>query len=272
MNSIDEVFSSLNSISIDKADMSASFKTIQRHYFKIFQDLLSEFRQFKLDRNTHVFRVRKNQQDVLFTKPDELSHAPVDNTELGRVNLPRKPVFYCSDKLSTSILEVKPKIGDYLTLAESILSEDILLAVIGNCNRYNVVGDQSTDLKLFYDKITPIITRRVQDEKEYLFTAILADVVFSDLKFNGIIYPSCYSKTKSDNFAFRPSDLNQKLYFYSATLLQVVEWHNEFSITVKCIAKTNKLDSTKQFIWRKVHECKTHPIRFDMDPPDIIDT
>jgi hypothetical protein len=271
MNNLDEVFTSLNSISIDKSDLSASFKTIQQHYFKIFQDLLSEFRQFELKQNTHLFRVRKNVQDLPFIKPDELSHPPRHLTNFGRVNLKNRPVFYCSDKLSTAILELKPEVGEYFTLAESILSENLLLAVLGDCDRYNTVGEQSDNLKLFYEKITPIITRPIKDQVEYLFTATLADVVFSDQKFKGIIYPSYYSKTNSDNFALRTDGLNQKLMFLNGTLMQVVDKKNEHHVTVKCIAKTNKIDVLGQFIWQKVNGCKTHPIHFDKDLSEITD-
>jgi hypothetical protein len=265
VNRIEEVFTSLDSVQIDHSDLSASFKTIQRHYFKIFQDLLLEFKQFHLKKDTQLFRVRKNLGDLPFMYPDELSHPPAHLTNFGRVNLKNRPVFYCSDNLSTAILELKPEVNDYLTLAESKLSEDLLIAVIGDVKRYKTEGIQSSDLKTFYERITPIITRPIKSDVEYLFTATLADVIFSDEKFKGIMYPSYYSKTKADNFALRVDGLDQKLMLTKMTLLKITEKTSENKLIIKCISNSNSIDIKGQFIWKNVSSCDTHLIHFDDD-------
>jgi hypothetical protein len=263
MNKIEEVFNSLNEFQVDTSDLSKSSKTIKLHYYKIFRDLLSEFKQFRLKKDSHLYRVRKNEGDKLFMYPDELSHPPANKTKLGRVNLPSRPVFYCSDKLSTSILELKPVENEYITVAESILSEELLLAVIGDLNRYKTEGKQSAELKLFYEKITPIITKLINKDADYLFTAELADLIFTDTKFKGIIYPSYYSNTKADNFALLAKGLDQKLALAKVTVMKITERKNEHNVTVKCIASSDQIDPEGQFIWKKVESCNSHSINFD---------
>ncbi len=265
MKEIEAVFKSLNEFKVNPSDSSTSSKTIRLHYYKIFQNLLSQFKQFRLKNNTTLYRVRKNEGDLLFMYPDELSHPPVEKTKLGRVNLPIRPVLYCSDKQSTSILELKPVKNDYITIAESVLSEELLLAVIGDLNRYTTNGEQSPELKLFYEKITPIITRLINNDSEYLFTAELAEIVFTDPKFKGVIYPSYYSQTKADNFALLADGLDQKLALRKVTLMKVVEWKNAHNITTQCIASSNQINSEGKFIWKKIESCNSHSIHFDDD-------
>lgn len=269
MNNIDEIFDSLNKIKIDPNNPSKSFKDIQKHYFQIFTDLLTEFRRFELKQNTKLYRVRKNTEDLAFINPRELSYPPRHLTPHGRVNLKGKPYYYCSDKLFTSILELKPKENDYFTLSECILTKDLLLAVIGDTTRYNTIHNQSDVLKRFTERITPIITSPIESELEYLFTSILADCIFSDMNFNGIMYPSFYSKSNADNFALRTDIVDRYLLFINAKLFKVVKRINQHHIVIKCVAKTNKISLLGEFIWEGISGCQTHPIDFDKDITQI---
>lgn len=265
MNNIDEIFDSLKTIHVDIDNPSLAFKEIQRHYFQIFTDLLRQFKRFELKQNTRLFRVRKNVEGLAFIKPQELSFPPRHLTPLGRVNLRGKPYYYCSDKLFTSVLELKPEKNDYFTIAECVLTQDLLLAVIGDNPRYNTNGEQSDALKRFTERITPIITSPIKHELEYIFTATLADVIFSDMNFDGVMYPSFYSKSNSDNYALRTDDLSKKLFFLNARLYKVTEKINQHHVIIKCIAKTNKISLVGDFIWEGVRDCPTHPIDFDKD-------
>lgn len=53
----------------------------------------------------------------LWTPPDDKAH-------LGRANLDRQPVFYCSTELENAVFELRPRVGDVVTVLRSDLTGD----------------------------------------------------------------------------------------------------------------------------------------------------
>ena len=55
-------------------------------------------------------------------------------------------------------------------------------------------------------------------------------------------------------------DVENCLQFVRIRHFKVVEVVNEFSLKIKCIAKSDKINPYGQFIWEKIDNCSIHDI------------
>jgi len=55
-----------------------------------------------------------------FTNETEFWNPPNKDSRIGRCNEERESLFYCANDINTSVLEVKPKLGDYVTVADYV--------------------------------------------------------------------------------------------------------------------------------------------------------
>lgn len=267
MNEFDRLLETLQGMDIDRNNLNEIYKKIKRIYIEIFKHHLGEILQIELKQGQQLFRVRKNIHDLNFRALSELYSPPDHLTYFGRVNLKRRPIYYCSDNSNTAILESKPKKGEYLTEVKSIYISTGKLQVFGNCNRYKTEHIVSENLKKFYDLATELINRDVSHPDEYLFTASLSEVLLTDKSFDGIMYPSKYSKQRGDNLALRVENLKNKLLFNSARIYRVEEVISQNNVMIKCIGECSHLNAEGEFLWSQVSNCKTHEINFENTTP-----
>jgi hypothetical protein len=263
MKSFRKLVAKLTEFEIDKLNIDASFKTVQKIYFEMFRYHLSQIKRCELKPNTSLFRVRKNISDKLFKEAKDLSYPPANMTPFGRVNLIGNPVYYCSDNSTTAILESKPEVGDFITLTESTLLKSIIVAVIGDNSRYDSLSTVGENLKLFYEMTARFTDSNVSDETEYLFSATLANVILSDKIYSGLLYPSIYSRSQADNIALSIDNLENILLFKKATQFEIIKKINDNHLVLKCKATTCKNSMIKTLLWSSVSNCNTHEIEFD---------
>lgn len=55
-----------------------------------------------------------------FKNETEFWNPPIQCVELGRCNEKWESLFYCANDINTSVLEVKPELGDYVTVADFV--------------------------------------------------------------------------------------------------------------------------------------------------------
>lgn len=262
--SIENILEQLSKIKIDKREPNTSFVEFRDLYLQIFNKY-QDIKKAEIKRGTDIFRVRKNYHDLPFSMISELSYPPKHLTYYGRMNVRKRPIYYCSDKATTSILEAKPNEKDHVTLIESTPLKDLLLIVLGNCNRYKITDNVTKELKLFYEKVTDFITEEIisGNEVEYLKTGILSTVLSTDDTYDGFIYPSIYSKQNSDNIAIKTNIADSLIQFKSARQFEVIKKKNPNNLIIKCIAKCEQISVKGAFIWEKVNDCNSHEISYD---------
>lgn len=263
MRNLKDIIADLEAVQLNTDELSLAFQKIRKYLVEIFDHPEAEIKQTTLTKGSSLFRARPLSKDRLFSNPSELSVPPKDKTDFGRLNLARKPVYYCSESVTTSILEMKPKVGDGLTLLESKLISDINVSVLGNCERYVHASEISDDLRVLYNYITPLINQLVNtnEKHKYLKTAQFGDFVLSDYNYKGILYPSFYTRTNSDNLALRANEVEHVIKFERVRHFEIIEKTNEFNLKIKCIAKSDKLNSDGKFHWEKVINCGHHEIK-----------
>lgn len=67
-----------------------------------------------------VFRARKNNNKCFFEHVDQLWYPPAEYVQAGRFNHRNDPAFYAASEFSAAALEVRPEVGDVITILLSV--------------------------------------------------------------------------------------------------------------------------------------------------------
>lgn len=72
----------------------------------------------------YAFRARINTRTELFSRTEQLWYPPKELIhKMGRLNNAHEPIFYISASHETATLEVRPNIGDYVTILRVKLND-----------------------------------------------------------------------------------------------------------------------------------------------------
>lgn len=228
----------------------------------------THFRNFNLhykNPETHVFtKARKHEGlDVgkLFANKQQMLCAPPDKAKVSRCNLPGKPIFYCSPDPGTSVYEVRPKVGDWITTIElGFIAPTIKLLAIGMKEDITTIGPFSEKDRAIHLFFRQMFKNPIGENDSYLYyiTALFVDKVLSDE--DGILYRSVGSNDLGLNVALRKEFVDFFHLFRSATTLEVISISPENEINLKCIHNANEIDYKGDFIWEEVHDYKIQTV------------
>lgn len=186
----------------------------QNRYFPILgpdHKLLSEaFWQLALsieNMPTSLYRARINDTSAPYNAED-MGKPPREFVSNGRANPKGISYLYTASDVKTAISEVRPFVGDTVTVVEFKVMEDLALVDLRNPKQtispFEMVDDDLIDLyrdmpflTLLGDELSKPFVPRVAD-LEYLPSQYLCEFVKSK-GFDGVIYRS--SLAKGDNFA-----------------------------------------------------------------------
>jgi hypothetical protein len=190
-----------------------------------------------LQSNVNIFRARRKPEregQGLFTHKKELWYPEHQHVRrLGRLNRIGQPLFYCATSLETSIFEIRPEVGDIVTVlkCESIGGASPMLIAVDTYQQLARLGvkidedpgvDPLRDLRksigdnaynknrLIEEFISAEFMRDVADgyEYEYKLSIAIAEWLFgfgTDSKdIDGIAYPSMGSGLIDVNIALLP--------------------------------------------------------------------
>jgi hypothetical protein len=201
---------------------------------------------------SQVFRVVKNRDKKSITKKSLLTYPPLhvvkNINEYNRANTPNTNVFYCSETINTALNEIKPKVGDMVTVSvwEPIDKKRIFnsYTISHGSNAYGVnphVTKAMDALREFKKTIDPIFSRfidpyfhllgreyekTIEHHYEYLISSIFSEKILensgrenTNFDFECIAYPSAKNKFTTSNLAIRKDIIR-----YSFKLSKVVEF------------------------------------------------
>ena len=206
---------------------------------------------FRLVINENIIGSKKS-----LTSKNLLSYPPAsivkNNNKYNRANTPDYPMFYCSESINTALFELKPNVGDLVTVGvwRPITNHPFETYIIShNEDAYekNAITTKSIEsLKKFkdgYDKhLTLYIesylkllgkqySKKVNHHYEYLVSALISEKILENPELSKIsnpieclTYPSIENKFKS-NFAFRPDIIDSKWNLFCAIEFQVTKQH-----------------------------------------------
>lgn len=155
-----------------------------------------------------LYRARVFQSDeklklALESPNTELGPPPTKDAKAGRMNANGIPVFYGATSPETALAEIRPPVGSKVAVGEFEVLRDLrildLKALTSTSVKGSIFDIEYADLlsrTTFLKNLSQRMTRAIMpdDEQfEYLPTQAIADFLGSQLKFDGIIFPSAQS-------------------------------------------------------------------------------
>lgn len=229
--------------------------------FGEFQGLISNLNQ----PNLTFTRARKNKESqILFNSKSEVwyPNSAKVNVKIGRANLPTFSKFYASNDAGTAIFEMRPKIGELITLIDvDIKKENLELLFLGvDCSKVPSSNLLSEKDKGIHDFLR-LIFREIITENEYwnyTKTAMIAHLFINNA--DGIVYPSIGSNCKGWNVVFNPDFIDEYGVINKGRVVEIIDKKSDYDITILCKYESNKLDARNDFNWVNTRECGTHKI------------
>ncbi len=173
----------------------------------------------------------------------------------GRANLKNQSVFYGTFNFMTAIKEMKPEIGDLITVSEWEIknSNDKLIACplfmnqpkdgTINIRLLNMYNSFVSDLKRFPFEVSNLIfeihvfyancfARKIDSKNNqgYIYTALLADKILNQYRcgiVDAIIYPSTQEELRTENIVIKKDSFDKKFKLFKTTEKRLINISEE---------------------------------------------
>lgn len=207
-------------------------------------------------------RVRKHSTArTPFPNITDLLCPPKEIVGVNRANVPLQPIYYCSNDPGTSIYEVRPEVGDWITTLDlefPVPTIDLLILGLDKNKKISgVFTEIDKGIHLFLEKH---FTKEVNHDKSHLYyhTAIFVKRFIGSK--DGVAYPSVGSGLKGWNFALKTDFVDEHKKFIRATVHEVVAVQSKYEMIIKCLYRAGKPDSYGDFKWKRDSDCDGHLI------------
>lgn len=213
----------------------------------------------------------------LFKHTDDLWAPPIECVKYdGRCNLRNESILYCSISRQGAIYEVKPRLGDFVSIIKYSLAEEINPFALVGFKR--IVSYNSSYTTAFRDHFKDVDNKIISLD-EYLAEVFLRDhsddvpiynltnAVFQTYTYRpinnysqikGILYPSVQSDEL--NFAFIPELVRSLFKPYWVELFQVIA-EDDSKFVVEKTYQTDVLNKEGELVWNKY----PHPYIVNID-------
>ena len=211
---------------------------------------------------------------------DKLKYPPpVCVKKFGRANLKGQSVLYGTFNFMTAVKEMKPEIGDLVTVSEWKLrneNDNLITCPIFmeqptdgsiNIRLLKMYNSFISDLKRFPPEISRLIfeihtfyancfARKINSNNNqgYIFTALLADKILNQYKegtIDAILYPSTQEELRTENIAIKKDSFDKKYGLFKTTEKGLVEFSDvEDKYKFEIIGESDKIDG-KTISWKK---------------------
>jgi hypothetical protein len=198
-----------------------------------------------------VWRARVNAAGQTFEDAADLWFPPEEAVrQRGRFNEVGQSVFYCSDKISSAVEEMRPSFGDIITIlvaGAKTPGADIAVAHVGihrAIAESEVTNDMGGGLRAveewvqhletlhirarwlaiddFLTDISTSVYADVERDNRYKLTNALARILMEQEGIEGIIYPSVAADMTAFNICLPPKQADQYFYPFEAWEVEVV--------------------------------------------------
>lgn len=204
--------------------------------------------------------------------PQDLSRLrepPKEKTSINRANRAGNPVFYCSIARPVPFFELDIKPGDHLAISKWITVDKLITNKVGytttsfsnlQSNRQNPAYGEMKNYESEYAKsivdnfLADEFTKIVPHEMNHLYkiTVAIAEKLFSDEMFDGLLYPTMAMKANADNLAIKPSSVDKKLIFKNAEFIQIKSKQNS-TYEINRLDFANSVDANGRIQWKGRH-------------------
>ena len=202
----------------------------------------------------------QNSTDII-THKKYLTYPPIHvvrrMNKLNRANTPKNTVFYASESIDSALNELKPRIGDVVTVGVWRPKEnnEFNTYPISHSEEAFGVNNSSTNAKMAFQEqsknqdidLTTLMepyfkllgreySKPVENHIEYLISALLSDHILKDhggdkgqFNMDAIVYPSVGNKFSTTNFAFRRDVIKYRFDLTKVKTFEITDTHYENS-------------------------------------------
>jgi hypothetical protein len=248
----------------DENSVISMLKTFQPWFFG-FTKVVPSFERMTINRT-----LPNNNGETIHELKYLKNPPPESISKYGRANLKGQSILYATFILPTIIFEMKPKVGELVTISKwelKIPETNLLVCPIidyPNCRDYQLLNEFEKALKTCpkgfqdiiindYNLIAQCFSKYVEKGKDinYIFSAHFADQIFNELydgKIEAIIYPSVQDPVNSANIALKPSAFEEKYKIFE--ICESIVYSNDGnSLFLKRIKTTRNVDPNGIIIW-----------------------
>lgn len=197
----------------------------------------------------------------------DVSYPPASLTPLGRVNREGAPVLYCSSAREGALFEVRPRSGETVVVVKWTTTEPMVVHQVGySTNALNQLksgrtpeswavfaeepgGAAHAEITDFLATTFVRVIERDESAEFYKLSAAIAEMLFAQDMFHGLLYPTVALSANSDNLAVKPSFADQHLSFVEAEFLQIQKV-SDHAFEVLPLDLAQSLDTDGSIAWR----------------------
>jgi hypothetical protein len=200
-------------------------------------------------------------------------YPPAQFASYNRANLPGESVFYCSFGNGTSLLELRPKMGNVISMMECRIAKDpFRLKWIAKQDHFGML--QGSDRQAEFERLcAEVYAQGSASAHQYMITGGYASL-FCRLGFlDGIAYSSVATDCRGVNLALKGSVADQFVEPVSFRAFRVTELRSAFDFRVVCAASAGPPDVSGKISWMLVASCQGHSVNwslYDREKPDSV--
>lgn len=194
---------------------------------------------------------------------NDLWAPPPHLTPLGRVNRSGSPVLYCCTSRGAPFFESRPREGETVAIARWITTAPLLVNHVGyskaTFNAFASVRQQAGwgprpanhPNEAVSNFLAKIFTRIVPagSEHEYKLSVAIAEKLFADDIFDGLLYPTVAMRANADNFALKLRYANDNLRFQKAEYARI-ERVRDFAFDITWLDTATELEEDGAIRWK----------------------
>lgn len=257
-------------------------KVYSSDVFKAITELYSDDNIFYLEPDTKVLRARViKDTDEIYREKNGIhfegsvlrgydwynSKEPaVGLSTEGRANSRYSSYFYCANDGPTAASEIKPNIGDYISLASFVVKKKLKLIELKEKDWF--IGKTKKDY--FFDIVANQFSIPVSDTSEYYLTQFISDEL-RKYGIDGICYKSHF--THKNNYVIFNCSMdtiqytNSKIIRLHSQQLNFIDFSNEKMISTKAIPDLSKeqIQNDKHYIYGVIESYKYETVT-ETDP------
>lgn len=186
-----------------------------------------------------------------FINEKEFWNPPVKNAKMGRCNNESESMFYCSSDFTTAVLEVKPEVGDFITVTNFknlhiYEKPEFRIKPIGKTYLIQIpalellfedvkLDQRQYEIEEFLDKL---FHQNIEDDEVYKYklSIAIAHIFLTNgtnkekaiIETDGLIYPSIIRNQKSYCFVLKPYIAHCYFTIFNIQTMEVLEIGNDF--------------------------------------------
>lgn len=219
-----------------------------------------------------LYRARINDSIDNFTNISQLRNPPKELVNIyGRLNQKNESIYYCSGSFETCSLELRPQVGDIVTIYRSKqhiktkihifelgLRETIWKergAIHDNKALQNYLGDKENieKNKIIHNFLTEKFTQIIEKGEEYKYkiTAAISYIFLQNKEIDGLFYPSITRQFKDINLGLKPEIYDKYYKPLDCFKLLIVGINETNNHQIKLLEVSKEIDFNGDIKWTK---------------------